>query len=656
MKPMMVAVFSGLMIASAVAELVPAPLFQDGMVLQRDKVLPVWGQADPGVRVRVEFAGQTKEAAADPAGRWMVKLDPLATSAEGRVMKIAAGDEVLEVADVLVGEVWLGSGQSNMQWSIAQSRKEDQQLAAEGEVPLMRIFQVPQRLHHARQLQVEAKWLRATPEHAKGFSAVAYFFARRLAEELKVPVGMIHSSWGGSRIEPWWAEEGLEGVPELADLRVRRLERSPGFPEFDRRLAELVKSTRAWADAAEAAMAVGVPAPDMPVMPERLNLGHNQETGTYQAMIHPLVPYALRGFIWYQGESNNGEGMLYEAKMRALIRGWRRMFEAEEAPFYFVQLAPFNYGDQRAGSLPEIWWAQQETLKFPHTGMVVTNDIGNTRDIHPRNKSEVGRRLSLWALADVYGRGGVKSGPLYAGYKVTEKGVAIRFDHVGGGLVSRDGKPLSHFEVAGPDGIFRQAVAEIMDGRWILLSSPEVAEPDRARFAWSQVAEPNLMNREGLPAAAFHTHWPVDPTLGKLVSRGKPHQSSHPNQRGWDGGLTDGAWSNRSPGCFATSDAADFPKSATVDLGGVMDVHAVIYGTPAVGATKTVAVEVSADGKAFREVGRHDFPAKTAARHQLRFGPEKVRYVRVVFVGNHAAQDNFSANFGFLSEIEIYAP
>ncbi|MCU0794338.1 MAG: discoidin domain-containing protein [Akkermansiaceae bacterium] len=656
MKTRFFALAGCLMISMSAAALVPASLFQNGMVLQRDRVVPVWGQADPGAEVKVEFAGQSKTATADAAGRWMLRLDALATNAEGQMLKMTSGTEVVEVADVLVGEVWLGSGQSNMQWSIAQSRQEDQDLAASGEVPMMRLFQVPLKVHHARQDRVDAKWVPATPENARGFSAVAYFFGRRLAEELKVPVGIIHSSWGGSRIEPWWAEEGLEGMPELADLRERRLQRSPGFPEYDRKFREFVNATRTWSEQAAAAMDRGLTAPEMPAMPERLNLGHNQETGTYQAMIHPLAPYALRGFIWYQGESNNGEGMAYEAKMRALIRGWRMKFESPEAPFYFVQLAPFNYGDARAGTLPEIWWAQQETLKFPHTGMAVTNDIGNVGDIHPRNKSEVGRRLSLWALADVYGRDLVKSGPLYAGYKVIDQGVAIRFDHVGGGLAARDGKALSHFEIAGADGQFHPANAEIREDRWILLSSPQVPKPDRARFAWSQSAEPNLMNREGLPAAAFHTHWPVDPTLGTKVSGGKPHQSSHPNAHNWDNGLTDGVWADRNPGCYATSEAAGFPKSATVDLGEVMEIHVVIYGTPNIGSTKTVAIEISADGKEFREIGRHDFPNKKAARHTLRFDPTKARFVRAVFLGNHPAQDGFSPNFGFLSEIEVYAP
>jgi sialate O-acetylesterase len=415
---------------------------------------------------------------------------------------------------------------------------------------------------------------------------------------------------------------------------------------------------RDWSDAAGKALDAGLPVPEMPVEPEKLKLGHGAEAGTYQAMIHPLVPYALRGFIWYQGESNNGEGMLYTTKKQALIEGWRKQFLAPEAPFLFVQLAPYNYGDNRKFDLPGIWWAQQETLKIPHTGMAVINDIGMVGNIHPTNKSEVARRLALWAFADTYGLPGiVKSGPLFSGYKVTDQGIAIRFDHTGGGLVTRDGKPASWFEISAIDGVYQPAEAKISeDGKWILLTNPAVAKPDRARFAWSQIAEPNLMNKDGLPAAAFNTHWPSDPTLGKKVSGGKPHVSSHPNTYGWTGGVTDGTWGNNSENCYATSQTPDFPKTVTIDLGDTQTIHAVLYGTPEIGATKTVAVSVSEDGNTFTEVGRTDFAPKKAAGAEARFAPRKARYVRASFLANHPSQDHYGEFFSFLAELEVYAP
>ena len=641
------------------AEITLAPPFQDGGVLQRDKPVPVWGRATAGTTVTVTFAGQTKSTTADSAGRWQVALAAMPASAEGRTLTAAeAASPAVEIKDLLVGEVWLASGQSNMQWEVDQSRKEDQDAAASGSVPLLRLFQVPRVLHNTRQETVAAKWAPATPETARNFSAVGYFFGKRIAEELKVPVGILHSSWGGSRIEPWWAEEGLEGIDELATAKTQRLAKSPGFPGYDQRFRQYVSSVAQWAEAAGKALDTGVPAPAMPQAPELLKLGHAAETGTYQAMVHPLVPYALRGFLWYQGESNNGEGMLYTAKMKALIAGWRKQFRAADAPFLYVQLAPYNYGANRTHDLPGIWWAQQEALKIPHTGMAVTNDIATVGNIHPPNKSEVARRLALWALADTYGQPGiVKSGPLFSKYKVTDAGIAIGFEQTGGGLTTRDGKPPTLFEIAGIDGNYQPAEAKISpDGKSILLTSAAVPNPDRARFAWSQVAEPNLMNKEGLPAAAFNTHWPIDPSLGKNVSANKPFQSSNPNIHGWDAGLTDGNWGNNAPTCYATDDAPGFPKSVTVDLGGPQTLHVIAYGTPDVGATKTVAVSISEDGKNFNEVGRNEFPVKRATKVQARFSPQSARYVRATFIDAHPKQDHYNAAHGFLSELEAYAP
>ena len=641
------------------AEIILAPPFQNGGVLQRERPIPVWGTATANAPVQVTFGGETKSTAADGFGHWQVTLSAIPASAEGRTMTVKEANlPAVEVKDLLVGEVWLGSGQSNMQWDVASTRQEDQALAAAGPIPLMRVFDVPRVVTSSRKETLNAKWTPATPETARPFSAVAYFFGKRLAEELKVPVGIIHSSWGGSRIEPWWAEEGLEGIPELNELRQRRLSMSPGFPGYDAKFKGYVTAVRTWADLADKSLAAGMAAPDMPAPPEMLKLGSGAETGTYQAMIHPLAPYALRGFLWYQGESNNGEGMLYMAKMQALIAGWRKVFKNPDAPFLFVQLAPNNYGPNRTYELPGIWAAQQAVLKIPHTGMAVTNDIATINNIHPPNKSEVARRLALWAFADTYGQKDlVKSGPLFSQYKVVGATIAVRFDQTGGGLVTRDGKAPTWFEIAGMDGEYRVADAKISgDGKTITLSNADVPQPDRARFAWSQIAEPNLMNREGLPAAAFNTHWPVDPTLGHLVSGNKPIVSSHPNMHGWDTGLTDGVWGNAGPTCYATAESPEFPKTVTIDLGAVQPIQMIRYATPDVGATKTVAVSISEDGKQFTEVGRNVFPPKKATTAQARFNAQPARFVRATFIDHHPTQDGYSVNHGFLSEVEVYAP
>jgi len=641
------------------AEIVLAPPFQDGAVLQRDKPIPVWGKATPGKPVSVSFAGQTQSATADANGRWKINFSPLAASLENRVMTVTeTGLPPVEVKDVLVGEVWLASGQSNMEWTVNKTVAEDQAIAAKGPVPLLRLFQVKKAVSGQRQDSLTGKWEMATPETALSFSAIGYFFGKLISEELNVPVGVIDSSWGGSRIEPWLAEEGFPGVEELADVAARRLASSPGFPEYDVPFRKYVTAVKNWAAETEGTLDSGGIAKEIPAPPPLLKVGSGAETGTYQSMIHPLVPYALRGFLWYQGESNNGEGMLYAAKQKVLIQGWRKQFAAPEGQFLFVQLAPYGYNADRPGSLPQIWWAQQETLKVPHTGMAVTNDITDIKDIHPRKKFEVARRLSLWALADTYGKKDVvKSGPLYTDFKVTDQGIVVSFAHTGTGLTTRDGQPPTLFEIAGIDGNYQPATAQISpDGKMILLTSPAIAKPDRARFAWSQVAEPNLMNREGLPAASFDTHWPIDLSLGRKVSGGKPIVSSHPNTAGWNVGVTDGTWGNAAPVCYATDATPGFPKTVTIDLGKSETLHQLLYGTPNVGATKTIAVSISEDGTNFTEIGRNDFPPKQAFRAVARFNPTKARYVRATFLANHPAQDNYGGDFSFLSELEAYAP
>jgi sialate O-acetylesterase len=491
------------------ADLVLAPLFQDGAVLQRDREIPVWGMAAPRAEVVVSFAGNQTTGTTGADGRWEVRLPAASTNAEPQVMTISSAGSTVEIKDLLVGEVWLASGQSNMGWRINQSRKEDQAMANQGAVPGLRVFTVPQRLHHEPQFSVDGKWQDATPQIAPQLTAVGYFFGRHLVEELGIPVGIIHSSWGGSRIEPWWDETGLDGIKELAEIRAKRRARVPGFAEYRVPLRKHALAMAEWSQQAVAAIDAGEDAPPMPAAPELLKLGHGAETGTYQAMIHPLAPYAIRGFIWYQGESNRADGMLYTAKKRALIEGWRSRFQVPDAPFFFVQIAPFQYGNDRTEQLPELWCAQEKTLEIPNTGMVVTLDIGDVKDIHPGNKSEVGHRLALWALADTYGKDGVvKSGPLYQKHQASDDAIVVTFDHIGGGLVTRNGQSPSHFEVAGEEGEFKPATAEISaDGKTITLRSPQVPSPRKARFAWHKTAEPNLMNKEGLPAAAFHTHW-----------------------------------------------------------------------------------------------------------------------------------------------------
>jgi sialate O-acetylesterase len=406
------------------------------MVLQRDKPLPIWGWADPGEKVTVEIGAHSASTKADAAGNWKVTLPAL--KADGKAHKLSVvGNNRIELDDVLIGEVWVSSGQSNMEWPLARSQGPKEAIAA-AKHPNVRLFHVPKVRAKAPAKDVKAGWKACAPETAKNFSAVLYYFGLRLHKELGVPVGLINSSWGGSAIEPWTVAGKTSGA-------------------------------------------------------------------MYNGMIAPLQPFAVRGVVWYQGEANVGNGLKYRDKMEALIKGWRQVW-GTDLPFYFVQIAPWD-GRYPAGKLPELWEAQAATLKLPNTGMAVTTDlVDNLKDIHPKNKRDVGNRLALWALAKAYGKKGlVYSGPLYKSMTVEGNKVRLRFAHTGGGLKSRDGKALSEFQVAGPDGKFVPAEAAI-DGDTVVMQAPGVANPTQVRFGWHNLANPNLMNKEGLPASPFQTH------------------------------------------------------------------------------------------------------------------------------------------------------
>jgi sialate O-acetylesterase len=637
-----------------------APLFQNGAVIQRDRAVPVWGRATPDAKVTVSFAGQSEQTTADANGRWQVQLKALPASAEGRTMTVTeSGASPVEIKDILVGEVWLCSGQSNMFFRVFETTPEDQKLAASPTTAKVRTMHVPLTVSAVRQDTFNSTWLDDTKENIPNFSAVSYFFGRKVSEELKVPVGLIHSSWGGSRIEPWWAEEGLQTIPEYADMVKRRSAASPGTPEYRSAYQTYIEATRQWTATADMALNAGEVVPDAPQAPAKLSVGPGGETGTYQAMIHPLVPYGLRGFLWYQGESNYSEGMAYATKMQALINGWRKQFQVPNGSFLFVEIAPFNYGGA-SNLLPQLWVAQQEVLKrVPNTGMAGTLDIGDANDIHPRQKAAIGARLARWALADTYGKKDVvRSGPLYRGlYKIEGNAIRVGFNETGSGLTTSDGKAPTWFEVAGDDGQFSPAEAVISsEGKSVVLRSAKVPNPTQARFAWSHVATPNLINKEGIPASAFNTHWPSDPTLGKIISTGKPIESSHPNPSGWNGGLTDGTWGKDAGTCYATSNDPQFPKTVTIDLGSEQAIGAVRYGVPPIGAQKTIAISLSSDGKDFTEIGSKSFEPKSDLKAVIRVPSKSARYVRATFVDHHEAQDQFGTAYGFLSEVEVYAP
>lgn len=448
------------------AEVKLPAVFSDHMVLQRDKAIPVWGWDAPGTEVSVTLGDAKASAKADDKGNWKVSLPAQKANANGQKLTVKGSSEKA-FSDVLVGEVWLCSGQSNMEWTVAASDNPQQEIA-NGKHPLIRHIKIPHRPSAKVETDVQTKgWEVASPATVAQFTAVGYYFAVNLRKDkdfAEVPVGLIGSNWGGTRIEPWTTPEGFQAVPALKGIADKLAE----YPAKDAKGA----------------------------------INHQSPLALYNGMIAPLVPYAIRGALWYQGESNNGEGMLYAEKMKALIHGWRKLWSDETMPFYFVQIAPFTY---RNTNLPYLWEAQLAASKIPGVGMAVTMDISNIKDIHPKNKQEVGRRLALIALTRTYGREGlVHGGPYYKSMKAEGGKARISFDGVAGGLKSRDGKDLTHFTVAGADKKFVPAKA-VIEGNEVVVSAEGVSEIAAVRFAWAETAEPNLSNKEGLPAYPFRT-------------------------------------------------------------------------------------------------------------------------------------------------------
>ena len=468
-------------------------VFGDHMVLQSGQPVPVWGWAAPGASIKVAFAGQSKQTSANSAdGAWKIELDPLDISAQPQDLTITiTGAGTATFHDVLVGQVWLCSGQSNMQKPLGLWRGQPvptinyQQELAAANYPLIRLMniEIAEPDTPARDIKTTTGdhpdypwkgWVPTTPgslDEIK-FSAACYYFGRKLYQELRTPIGLIEATAGGTHIEAWTPPSGFAADPALADL----------------------------AKAAET---------------PRVQYQGTRISTLYFGMIHPIVPYALKGVLWYQGESNvyNQDGAIYASKMAALINSWRADW-SRSLPFYYVQLPPLLYSVTRPQFVhspdvePIFWEAQSAVLTLPDTGMIVTTDIGDSANIHPPHKKEVGERLALWALAENYGYKKIDpSGPLFHSMEIKGNEAVLHFDHIGGGLISSDGKALDWFVIAGTDGYFAPATARIQ-GDTVVVSSPEVPGPRNVRFAWSEAANPNFFNKDGLPASPFRTDNP----------------------------------------------------------------------------------------------------------------------------------------------------
>jgi len=486
-----------LLCASASAEVRLPNVFSDHMVLQRDKPVKIWGWAAPGEKIKVVLAGTTAAATATADGEWKVALPPL--KAGGPLELTVTGKNTVKITDILVGEVWVCSGQSNMEFELKHALNAQQEIK-DANYPKLRMLLVPRTPAGLPLNDVKARWFVCDPENqaVANFSAVGYFFGREIHKALNLPVGMIAASQGATQIELWTAPEGLAEVPSQQPA----LAGITATAEATRKkVLENLDTLEAAIPQARAALAKGRP------LPPGLAIGSPlpSEGGPvlYNGMIYPLVPYPIRGALWYQGESNCGDGMLYFDKTKALIGGWRKVWQQGDFPFYFVQITPNTYD----GRLPFLLEAQHASMAIPNTGMAASTDTCNASDNfgggHPANKQEIGRRLALWALAKDYGQKNlVYCGPQFKALKADGKQLRVSFDPVGGGLVTRDQKAPDCFEIAAADGKFFAATARI-EGASVVIGSDQVAKPTAMRFAWKDLAQPNLMNKEGLPVSVF---------------------------------------------------------------------------------------------------------------------------------------------------------
>ena len=480
------------------AEVTLASPFTDHAVLQRSRPVPIWGHAAPGEAITVRFRGQSHQTVTAPDGRWSVALDPMPADAEGRDLFVT-GKNTVVLNDVVVGEVWLASGQSNMEFQLNLALHGKDETAA-ATFPLIRHLKIE---HAPSDLPVDTVktngWQTSIPETAANFSAVGYFFARELALKLKVPVGIINSSWGGTPIESWTAEPVLRTTKAWPSFDARWQESLKVFPQ---ELAKYPALDTAWRKAEAESRATGAPLllpwPHPPVGPGTAYA----PGGLFNGMIAPLIPYALRGALWYQGESNADHAREYAELLPAMIRDWRKQWKQGDFPFLFVQLPNYANGNPTGRDWAELREAQTAALKLKNVGGAVTIDVGDADNIHPINKQPVGLRLALLAEDKTYDLSVESSGPVFKFAEREGATMRVKFSHAQG-LRSRTAT-VTGFEVAGADKIFHPATAKL-DGKSVLVSAAEVPEPVAVRYAWTNNPAASLFNRDGLPAAPFRS-------------------------------------------------------------------------------------------------------------------------------------------------------
>ncbi|MBQ78676.1 MAG: sialate O-acetylesterase [Planctomycetaceae bacterium] len=496
----------------ASAELSLPNIFSDHMVLQRERTASIWGTATPGSRVRIDFKGQQTNVDTNTDGHWRVGIPTGEADGKGATLTIQSGSQTVAIKDVMVGEVWLASGQSNMVFSMNRVPAYAEIIATSAH-PGIRMFNAQGVTAVEPQNDIEGQWSICNPESVPGYSAVAFFFARKLHEELGVPIGVIKSAWGGKPVETFTSREALLTLPETKALVEATLKADAAYDEVavqaayknrlarwktgvtERKTQPTTKQTRP---------------PRRPAAPKRPLMTEGKPGVLFNSMIHPFVGFTIRGVIWYQGEANAKPGAIpYDQTLPLMIRDWRQRWD-DDFSFYFVQLANFREPSVRPGT-PDLWALLQDRMRqvlqtTPKTGMAVINDVGEATDIHPKNKKDPGERLARWALAKDYGHDLTYSGPLYRSSELKDGAIRITFDQCGDGLRVRDGGALQRFEIAGDDQVWRWADANIDGTNSVLVSSAHVPKPIAVRYAWA--ANPqgaNLVNSENLPASIFRT-------------------------------------------------------------------------------------------------------------------------------------------------------
>lgn len=486
------------------AEIRPNPLFTDNAVLQQGMPIPVWGTAAIGEKVTVKFAGQKVSTTATD-GSWNVRLQSMKADPNPASMTISGATNAVTLTNLLVGEVWICSGQSNMERQLGP-RSGQQPLvnweaeAASANHPLLRHFLVKQTISTNPLSEVSGSWQLCTPQTVTNFTAVGYYFGRDLQKDLKVPVGLLHVSWGGTPAETWTRWEAMETNPVLQPILQRYSNDISTYPaRLAKYQADEPRLKEEYTNAVAKSLAEAKPKPRPPVPPRDPLKTQNSPARLFNGMLYPVIPYAMRGVIWYQGESNNGRAKEYRDLFPAMIADWRGLWGEGSFPFLFVQIAPYK------GQSPEIREAQFLTLaRSTNTAMAVITDHGDANDIHPVEKEPVGQRLELAARALAYGEGIEYSGPLFQKADFQGTNAIISFTHLGKGLVAKDGD-LRGFEIAAADGNFMPATA-LIKGSNVVVAAPGVTAPTAVRYGWTNVPDVNLFNSEGLPASPFRSN------------------------------------------------------------------------------------------------------------------------------------------------------